>query len=275
MFLDGKHLENANKPQEKQPRPRRGTSPLPTKSPAMSLFPTVPRTQRDQPVPMPRRSPLHRSNTSPAALSPNRHTFLPPKPIDKRLASNDPITRSSNPWSSDLPVPPDSPSSISSAEVQSSTPLKPAPKFTEPAWEMVKPLKADKPKRHAAPPQVQFNAIQRNQSVMISHPVHTLPRKQSLQSSLDALAQTEQEEEAEELINTAANISIARQISVSRRQKQMLVPIKAKMSGRSTPIENTTQTVVHVNERKPMTPMLVNIVSGRIERGERAVLVRA
>lgn len=110
---------------------------------------------------------------------------------------------------------------------------------------------------------------------MVSHPVHTLPRKQSLQSSLDALAQAGADEEAEELINTAANISIARQISVSRRQKQMLVPIKARMSGRSTPVEDTVQAVVHVNERKPMTPVLVNVVSGRIERGERAVLVRA
>jgi hypothetical protein len=261
------NILNANKPQENQPRPRCGTSPLPSKSPAMSLFPTISRTQRDQPVPMPRRSPLHRSNTSPAALSPNRQTFLPPKPVDKHIAPA--AARLSSPWSSDVPVPPDSPSSISSAEIQSSTTLKPAPQFTEPAWEMATPLKTGK--RHAAPPQVQFNAIQRNQSVMASHPIHTLPRKQSLQSSLDALAQAGADE-AEELINTAASISIARQISVSRRQKQMLVPIRAR-SGRSTPVEDHSN-VVHVNERKPMTPMLVNVVSGRIERGERAVLVR-
>ncbi|KAG9240990.1 hypothetical protein BJ878DRAFT_255006 [Calycina marina] len=51
-------------------RPRRATSPQPAKSPAFSLFPSTPsRLTVRQP------SPLQRSNTSPAALSPSRQMF--------------------------------------------------------------------------------------------------------------------------------------------------------------------------------------------------------
>lgn len=60
-------------------RPRRATSPQPTKSPAFSLFPNTPSrlTVREPSPAGSRKSPLQRSNTSPAALSPSRPTFAP------------------------------------------------------------------------------------------------------------------------------------------------------------------------------------------------------
>src|SRR4051812_7526407 len=57
-------------------RPRRATSPQPTRSPAFSLFPQTPSRLgvRDaSPSPLG----LQRSNTSPAALSPSRPSFEP------------------------------------------------------------------------------------------------------------------------------------------------------------------------------------------------------
>ncbi|KAH8802682.1 hypothetical protein F5884DRAFT_755998 [Xylogone sp. PMI_703] len=62
---------------EKTVRSRRATSPQPGKSPALSLFPGAPTHLyiKDH-DPLPRRpTPLQRSNTSPAALSPSRATF--------------------------------------------------------------------------------------------------------------------------------------------------------------------------------------------------------
>ena len=179
-----------------------------------------------------------------------------------------PAATLSSPWANPTFLAPDSPVSISSTDI----PLK--PELIEPAWEMVTPPALTpqllKTKRHAAPPQAQYNALYRKQSLEpLEGPVHILPRKQSLQSSLDALAQAG-DEEAEELINTAASVSIARQISLSRRQKQMLVPIKARGINTAT----DAQTVI-VNERKQMTPMLVNVSGGRMRKSERAVIVHA
>jgi len=59
--------------------PRRATSPQPTKSPSFSLFPSTPSrlTVREPSPAGARKSPLQRSNTSPAALSPSRPSFAP------------------------------------------------------------------------------------------------------------------------------------------------------------------------------------------------------
>jgi hypothetical protein len=87
----------------------------------------------------------------------------------------------------------------------------------------------------------------------------------------------------EELVSSAANLSIARQISVSKRQRQLL-PIKARKGsikkaeisfpiGRPVDREETTLLpTVFVNEKRPMTPQVVN--GGRDVKSERAELVR-
>lgn len=64
--------------------PRRATSPGPTKSPAFSLFPSTPTqlTARESSPSRGRETPLHRSNTSPAALSPSRPAFAPGPDIE-------------------------------------------------------------------------------------------------------------------------------------------------------------------------------------------------
>jgi hypothetical protein len=109
--------------------------------------------------------------------------------------------------------------------------------------------------------------------------LYQIPRKQSFQSSLDALARAGAKEEAEELIRTAADVSIARQISISRRQKQLLVPIKSRIAN-AGPVDVSkegsagTERLL-VNEKKPLTPRLVNVQAGRVVKSERAVFDRA
>jgi hypothetical protein len=132
-----------------------------------------------------------------------------------------PAATLSSPWSADETfLAPESPNSIVSVEeVHDSAPLK--PRLTEPKWEMISPRTVPddnmKVKPLKLPPKPDTT-------------LHQLPRKQSLQSSLDALARAGAKEEAEELIRTAADVSIARQISMSRRQKQLLVPIKPRIA---------------------------------------------
>jgi hypothetical protein len=181
-----------------------------------------------------------------------------------------PAATLTSPWSADesfLAL--DSPNSIISVEeVHDSAPLK--PRLTEPKWEMISPRTVPedpmkvKPLRLAPKPDKQ---------------VHQLPRKQSLQSSLDALARAGAKEEAEELIKTAADVSIARQISMSRRQRHLLVPIKSSIAitgpvAVSKEGSGAAERLL-VNEKKSMTPRLVNVQAGRVVRSERAVFERA
>jgi hypothetical protein len=280
------NIQSANMVQERQEaeikskllRPRRVTSPQLTKSPAMSLFPNPSRTQRDGlSHTRYRATQLHRSNTSPAALSPNRQTFEPLRPHEEEhtimLAPTPTLQPSgtlTSPWSADesfLAL--DSPNSMTSIEeVHDPAPLK--PRLTEPKWEMISPKSVPedpmkvKPLRLAPKPDSK---------------VQQLPRKQSLQSSLDALARAGAKEEAEELIRTAADVSIARQISVSRRQKQLLVPIKSRIANAGPLAASKEESAgvegLLVNEKKPLVPRLVNVQAGRVVRSERAVFDRA
>lgn len=181
-----------------------------------------------------------------------------------------PAATLTSPWSADesfLAL--DSPNSIISVEeVHDSAPLK--PRLTEPKWEMISPHTVPedpmkvKPLRLAPKPDKQL---------------HQLARKQSLQSSLDALARARAEEEPEELIRTAAGVSIARQISISSRQKQLLIPIKSRIvNAGPVPVSEEGPGGAErllVNEKKPVMPRLVNVQAGRVVRSERAVFDRA
>lgn len=181
-----------------------------------------------------------------------------------------PAATLTSPWSADesfLAL--DSPSSlISVEEVHDSAPLK--PRLTEPKWEMISsrtvpddPMKV-KPLKLAPKPDKQL---------------HQLPRKPSLQSSLDELARAGEKEEAEELIRTAVDVSIARQVSMSRRQRQLLVPVKSKIANANPVAINKEGSAraerLLVNEKVPMMPRLVNVQAGRVVRSERAVFEQA
>lgn len=110
--------------------------------------------------------------------------------------------------------------------------------------------------------------------------LHQLQRKQSLQSSLDALARAGAKEEAEELIRTAADVSIARQISMSRRQRQLLVPIKSRIAIASSTAREKEEAEAAaegllINEKKSMTPRLVNIEARQAIRSGMGVIEMA
>lgn len=290
----------------KPPRTRSGTSPLPSKSPALHLFPTVVTGQRDLRPPVPRR-PRRRSNTSAAVLSPNRQTFLLP-PATANLEDHlppptppKPAAALSSPWSADIPIiMPESPTSISSDESPHASILKPPPLYlpmptrSPPTPPKDEPLAIFVPQasHQPTPPIPGHLRYQSASSPSATKLSFTLPRKKSLQSSLDALAQIPQSptsptgaDEHDDLVNMAANISIARQIAVSRRQQQMLVPIKARNSSVSTltsmsvPVmleergRGDAAAVIRVRQRVAMMPLMVDVSTSRVEVGERGVLV--
>lgn len=180
-----------------------------------------------------------------------------------------PTTTLVSPWSADETfVALDSPTStISVDEVHDNIPLK--PRLMEPTWEMVSPHPMPN-----SPMKVQPLKL----AAKLDTQLHKLPRKPSLQSSLDALAHAREKEEAEELIRTSVGVSIARQVSMSGRQKQFLVPVKSKIAN-SSPVAvivegpNTMEGLL-VNEKKSMTPRLVNIEARRAVKSERAVFDR-
>jgi hypothetical protein len=175
-----------------------------------------------------------------------------------------------SPWSADESylAPNSSRSECSVEEVHDPAPLK--PRLREPKWEMVSPKTVPDDKMKVKPLKLAVKADSKLQQ---------LPRKQSLQSSLDTLARAGAKEEAEELIRTAADVSIARQISLSRRQRQILVPIKSKMAnaGPVTVTEEEAGTTggLLVNEMKSLTPRVVNIEARRAVRSGRAVFEMA
>jgi hypothetical protein len=103
-----------------------------------------------------------------------------------------------------------------------------------------------------------------------------VPRKPS--DTLIQGAKSQLHGDNEELINIAANASIARQISVSRSQQQLLIPIKPRIANaaataNANAVMNGERLLV--SERKPMMPTLVNVAAGKVVKSERAVFERA
>ncbi|UQC89474.1 uncharacterized protein CLUP02_15005 [Colletotrichum lupini] len=239
-------------------RGRRATSPQPLKSPAfsLSLFPATPSESANNPP----QSPRFRSNTSPAFLSsPQRASFEPaaeessPESIKQKTLSPETIARSQpsdvhdfvfGPEQSGLML--DSPTDDNeSEEIHLTEQLKPT--IYEPAWQMI-----STPGESTAPSSAAPSAKDRSPASVSS--VHTHVTKPSLDES-----------EPDDALRAAVEISIARQISISRQQRRMLRPLKtnAVRTGGSPNVRSPVTTItVGKNERlsttKSSTPTLIS-----------------
>lgn len=234
---------------ERSSRQRRATSPQPTATPQLRLFP-MPSEGRVTPAmdtPTSRSRPL-RSNTSPGRLpSPTQGTFdtkpsasaattshgptlVVPNPFD-----NSPPQRRKQPKRELEPIYPtdttfqfgpdksglilDSPTEIDSpdADIVISQPFKPT--LHEPQWQMVSPQSA--------------SASSTAPSVLSSST--SGPRHRSPSAASSATTQTHGTKPSSDLDDTemaalqnAVEVSIARQISISRQQRQLLRPLQTR-----------------------------------------------
>ena len=206
-------------------------------SPSFSLFPAPPLSSKRVPSPLSfnKASPLHRSATAPGALSPARATFDSSKSAAKDrshpsattpsplLSSETPVSVCGPQWSSDLSASTDASAFDDSDHDRAlAGKILPISKFSASA-------RADSPFRPVNTPATDTNKSQ------LSCKFSGARQLEKASHNSRAIANPLSSSPA-----SAAEISVARQISVSRRQ-QLLVPI-------------TPKTV-----RQPMQPILVNV----------------
>lgn len=235
-------------------RQRRATSPQPTKSPGFTLFPPTPNRQGPSPLTPRRLDSRMQSYTSPANLpSPSRPSFdheAPPRKEKKTVTIISPRTmeqrnqgppppprgneaRESNMSTTDGDLAAfhfgpevsglilDSPQSITSPDdnnhpsVIDAHPLRPT--IPEPEWQMIPGPAA------ASPPSSTTTSTRRSPSSSASSVNTHITRP-----SLDI-------DESDSALKAAVEISIARQISVSRQQRTLLRPLRTDIAQRPRP----------------------------------------
>lgn len=296
--------EKALAEKEKSLRPRRGTSPHVGKSPSLSLFPGTTSTplltvQNHDTRPL-RPSPLQRSNTSPAAISPRRPSFAVEEHdhLDKPVT---PLSTSQSPVPQPLRVPKlkvrgrddsfprhavqkgpkpfeENHSVLLSPDSEGEDESEPEPaedhitvsagtksSVHEPVWEMVaRPTTASRG-NHSVSGSVTSRSdtsgskssisssvtTQHSDSSVVRKPVKTqsptasdeaatksIAHKQS-QSSLRSTSNSgmipislyiDTENEERKHVPPTGQVSIARKVSVSRGQRQVIVPVKTSTS---------------------------------------------
>ncbi|KAI0596453.1 hypothetical protein F4775DRAFT_312815 [Biscogniauxia sp. FL1348] len=230
---------------------RRRDSLQPTKSPGFALFPSTP-SNKPRNLGAPRSSPHLRSNTSPALLpSPSRDSFGHTPPSDEPPIYNHlkhPPTHHSKSkltiatlsrareqesmkeynFSNDSSVLVDSPSSIDSPVVE------------------VARMEALRPSAHHMPPEPKWQMLNSSQ-ITVSTAISVSSDRKRSPSSAASSAPTNltqistQDIEEARLPENGGNpnlnpveISIARQISISRQQQKMLQPLRAKAAAAAT-----------------------------------------
>ncbi|KAH6688011.1 hypothetical protein F5X68DRAFT_8012 [Plectosphaerella plurivora] len=223
-------------------RPRRATSPMHSRSPSLSMFPTPPPTA-PSPVPL---SPRTRSATVPAGLPSNprdggqdrnRQTRLPVSSLARVYgASQDDLTAQApseagqrrqeknsskesmfTPDHSSLIL--DSPTEEESSDYHIKEQLRPT--IYEPKWEMVSPSSGSTSNQAPRNPGMGLAAQTQSSSDVATRaapaaspaPVNTAQRHVK-KTSEDAFDEAQ--------LNAAVEISIARQISISQQQRDML-----------------------------------------------------
>ncbi|KAH6607676.1 hypothetical protein Trco_003989 [Trichoderma cornu-damae] len=266
--------------------PRRSTSPLPKGSPSFSLFPQEPAPANSLP---PRLSSRTRSNTSPAVVNfPAPAVFKAPAEARKR-------TTSVSTPSHDEPLPADVQTTperrerlVSKFHRKESPPDLNMPKTTDQMSESPAAASAPPPPRSilkkptGPPPPPPPN---RKAEPMPSSQQMAPPKQHQHQLS-KASVRSETDEEVEKALYEAVEISIARQISVSRQQRRMLVPLNRSASRRA-PSETAADAAAQISptgqnkrlaETRTATPVLVhpaketNQEQGGYRKSSRAVL---
>ncbi|KAK5660277.1 hypothetical protein OQA88_12817 [Cercophora sp. LCS_1] len=273
---------------------RRATSPHVSKSPAFSLFPPPQGHQT-------RTSPRLRSNTSPAVISPVRPSFdmeaqgLPerlhkqakrvtivsPRAMDERnraanverlreqqiemqKAQQARATHTFGPEESALFL--DSPQSdVSDVEEIVPAPVSLKPRIQEPQWEIVSPPST------STLSEASSTKTKRTTASSASSVQTTLTRP-SIEIKSD--------DDEEEALKAAVEISIARQISISRQQRNLLRttttgPLPTLASGTMKRSVSAAKTSPRVVETKQSMPRLVDMHREQYRKSERVVLEAA
>jgi hypothetical protein len=173
---------------------------------------------------------------------------------------------------------PESPSSeIGVEKTYDPTPL---PSLADPVWEMFG--------QAITPPELTVSASSPSKSEFqtsqkptanVSSPVGIQSIFHSPQKSLiSPHSDVQTQNSSEEIFDLATKASIARQISLSRIQHQLLIPRKTKVEN-ATAREDANIDVdgekLLISERKPTTATLVNVMAAKIIKSERAVFERA
>ncbi|RFU75217.1 hypothetical protein TARUN_7021 [Trichoderma arundinaceum] len=246
--------------------PRRSTSPLPNGSPSFSLFP-----QNQAPVNglPPRLSSRARSNTSPAIVNfPTPAMFKGPAETRKRTTS---VSTPSHdePLPTDAQMTPERRERLVSKFHRKESPSEPnMPKAAEqlsesPASVPVPPMPRSILKKPTGPPPPPPS----NREPVASSQQRAAPKQHQHQLSKASIRTDADEEEVEKALYEAVEISIARQISVSRQQRKMLVPLNRSAS-RKNPGEAAADVAAQINQSKnkriaetrTATPVLIHPV---------------
>ncbi|KAL7915861.1 hypothetical protein GGI35DRAFT_9430 [Trichoderma velutinum] len=220
--------------------PRRGSSPLPESTPSLSL--AVPNQAGN--APPPRLSSRRRSNTTPAAVV----NFPTPAMYKVPAQSRKRTTSISTPSNDEPPVPTDaettperrerliskfhrkeSPSESSMPKVTDQLSESPASVSTPPQPPQPRSI-LKKPSGPPPPPPTNRAAEPVAPSQEAAPPKQHQHQHQLSKASIRTDAD---EEEVEKALYEAVEISIARQISVSRQQRKMLVPLNRSASRRN------------------------------------------
>ncbi|KAL8371948.1 hypothetical protein RB595_001655 [Gaeumannomyces hyphopodioides] len=213
--------------------PRRATSPQTVMespiftSPAFAMFPTPPQSRPERlVVPAPMSPTRMRSNTSPANLpSPMQSTFgsdalsrgqavAAPAPPSRALPVTSKVMYFEPGQSSlvlDSPTSLDDDANLSPRPITQSQPLR--PNLAEPQWQIITPPVSAAPSSTSSSSTGSGGAA-RKRSPSVASSVRTNITKPSLEI-----------EESDSALKAAVEISIARQISVSRQQRNLLLPL--------------------------------------------------
>jgi hypothetical protein len=254
----------AEEMEKERTRQRRATSPQPTATPQLRLFPVPPEGRVTPAMDTPTsRSRPQRSNTSPGRLpSPTQPSF-DTKPTSTATTHHGPRLVVPNPFDSPPqarkppkkelePIYPtdttfhfgpdqsglilDSPTEIDSPheEIVIYQPFKPT--LHEPQWQMVSP-------QSASASSTTSGHRGRSPSAASSATTHTHVTKPS--SDLD---------ETEAALQNAVEVSIARQISISRQQRQLLRPLQTRRGGSPSAERSASVSPLGVKVVKSPTP---------------------
>ncbi|KAH8912776.1 hypothetical protein BR93DRAFT_872567 [Coniochaeta sp. PMI_546] len=273
-------------------RQRRATSPQPTKSPGFTLFPPGPNRHHGSSPLTPRR--LARSNTSPALLpSPSRPSFdlhvprkerktvtiISPRSMEQRnpgppsalsRASEQPERTVPTAEAEgfqfgpdvsglilDSPQSMDEPSSARFASVVDAQPLRPT--IPEPEWQMISGPAAAGEQPPAPPSSSASSTTTRRSPSSSASSVHTHVTRPSVDI-----------DESDSALKTAVEISIARQISLSRQQRTLLRPLKTDVgqlppsSGRPRAGTAAAAAAAAAAGASPVKKMVVSRKEGRV-----------
>lgn len=239
-------------------RPRRATSPQPQASPRLSIFPAPPSNRTLPIIDTPTNSSrVARSNTSPGRLpSPTQPTFdrraPPPAKISTRnLTVPNPFDM--HPPTSKGPIYPtdttfhfgsedqpgfvviDSPTSMEPEEHEIIITQPRRPTLHEPQWQMVSPS----------------TTSSEMSSVAFSAPHGRSPSVGSASTHMTKPSTDSKFEEADAAFQNAVEVSIARQISISRQQRQFLRPLQTRRGTDSGVTGGATATGVGMGGPSP------------------------